>query len=359
MKKRSIALLLSLLMLLPLCLTGCRREEGQVVNVYNWGEYIDESIFEDFEAQTGIHVNYNTFASNEMLYSSIKSGSGTYDVIIPSDYMVARMKDEGLLLELDYSQIPNFSNMDPRYTHLEYDPEQLYSIPYMWGTVGIIYNVNMVDQPITRWMDLFDENRGWNKDILMFDNSRDCIGIALKALGYSYNTTDPAQLQQAADLLIRQKENGMVQAYVMDQIFDKMINDEAAVGVYYAGDYLTMLEENEDLVFVLPEEGSNLFVDAMCVPTSCANYDNAMAFINFMCEDEIVVRNCEETWYSAPSATALAGMDSEMSEDPIMYPDDDVLAKCETYAGLPEDTLLEYDRQWINICLAKVKPKKK
>ena len=163
------------------------------------------------------------------------------------------------------------------------------------------------------------------------------------------------EAEEAANLLIRQKESGMVQAYVMDQIFDKMINNEAAVGMYYAGDYLSMLEENEDLVFVVPKEGSNLFVDAMCVPTCCANYDNAMAFINFMCRDDIVIRNCEETWYSAPSATALNAMDPEMAEDPIMYPDDAVLARCETYNGLPEAMLLEYDRQWINICLAKVK----
>ena len=355
MKKRLLAFTLCLLLLLPTLLCGCGSQTENVVNVYNWGEYIDESIFEDFEAETGIKVNYNTFASNEMLYSSIKSGSGTYDVIIPSDYMVARMKNEGLLLELDYSQIPNMSNLNGRYLNLEFDAQQKYSVPYMWGTVGIIYNNTMVEEPITGWADLFDESRGWSKDILMFDNSRDCLGIALKALGYSYNTTDVSQLEEAANLLIRQKESGMVQAYVMDQIFDKMINNEAAVGMYYAGDYLSMLEENEDLVFVIPSEGSNLFVDAMCVPTCCANYDNAMAFINFMCRDDIVIRNCEETWYSAPSSTALTVMDPEMAEDPIMYPSDEVLARCETYNGLPEDMLLEYDRQWINISLAKVK----
>lgn len=352
--KRLAALTLALLFTV-LLLTGCESgSEQQVVNVYNWGEYIDESIFEDFEAETGIKVNYNTFASNEMLYSSIKSGSGTYDVIIPSDYMVARMINEGLLMELDYSQIPNAANLDERYLGLEYDPDSSYSVPYMWGTVGIIYNSQMVSEPITSWMDLFD--RGWERDVLMFDNSRDCLGIALKALGYSYNTTNPAELEEAAQLLIEQKQNGIVQAYVMDQIFDKMINDEAAVGVYYAGDYLTMVEDNENLVFVIPSEGSNLFVDAMCIPTCCENYDNALAFMNFMCRDDIVVRNAEETWYSVPSATAMDGLDPEMAEDPIMYPDEEVLDKCETYAGLPEEMLKEYDRQWINICLAKLNP---
>jgi len=352
--KRLAALTLALLFTV-LLLTGCESgSEQQVVNVYNWGEYIDESIFEDFEAETGIKVNYNTFASNEMLYSSIKSGSGTYDVIIPSDYMVARMISEGLLMELDYSKIPNAANLDERYLGLEYDPDSSYSVPYMWGTVGIIYNSQMVSDPITSWMDLFD--RDWERDVLMFDNSRDCLGIALKALGYSYNTTNPAELEEAAQLLIEQKQNGIVQAYVMDQIFDKMINDEAAVGVYYAGDYLTMVEDNENLVFVIPSEGSNLFVDAMCIPTCCENYDNALAFMNFMCRDDIVVRNAEETWYSVPSATAMDGLDPEMAEDPIMYPDEAVLDKCETYAGLPEEMLKEYDRQWINICLAKLNP---
>ena len=350
--KRMFSLLLVLAFSL-LLLFGCAESKEQVVNVYNWGEYIDESIFEDFEAETGIKVNYNTFASNEMLYSSIKSGSGTYDVIIPSDYMVARMISEGLLMELDYSQIPNAANLDERYVGLEYDPASAYSVPYMWGTVGIIYNSQMVSEPITSWMDLFD--RDWDRNVLMFDNSRDCLGIALKALGYSYNTTNAEELAEAADLLIQQKQDGIVQAYVMDQIFDKMINNEAAVGVYYAGDYLTMVEDNEDLVFVIPAEGSNLFVDAMCIPTCCENYDNAQAFINFMCRDDIVVRNCEETWYSSPSATAMQYLDAEMAEDPIMYPDDEVLDKCETYAGLPEATLKEYDRQWINICLAKLR----
>ena len=352
--KRFVALTCALLFTL-LLLTGCESgEQQQVVNVYNWGEYIDESIFDDFEAETGIKVNYNTFASNEMLYSSIKSGSGTYDVIIPSDYMVARMINEDLLMEIDYAQIPNAANLDERYVGLEYDPTAAYSVPYMWGTVGIIYNSTMVSQPITSWMDLFQ--REWDRDVLMFDNSRDCLGIALKALGYSYNTTDPAELEEAAQLLIEQKQNGIVQAYVMDQIFDKMINNEASVGMYYAGDYLTMVEENEDLVFVIPSEGTNLFVDAMCVPTCCENYDNAMAFINFMCRDDIVVRNCEETWYSAPSATAMDDLDPEMAEDPIMYPDAEVLDKCESYAGLPDYMLKEYDRQWINICLAKLNP---
>ena len=350
--KKITVLLLALFLALPLA--GCRAEETErTINVYNWGEYIDESVLEEFEEETGIHVNYKTFASNEMLYSAIKGGGNNYDVIFPSDYMVARMQEEGMLRELDYSKIPNAANIDPRYLNPAYDPEQKYSIPYMWGTTGIIYNTTMVDEAPTCWMDLFTtELKG---QVLIFDNPRDCIGLALKALGYSFNTTNKDEIAEAADLLIRQKEEGIVQAYVMDQIFDKMINNEAAIGTYYAGDYLTMVEENPDLAFVQPEEGSNLFVDAMCIPTCSKNYEDALAFINFLCRDDIVLRNCEETGYSSPSVTAMELMDEEMASDPIAYPGEDILNKAETFGGLPGDTLTFYDHEWIRICLAKVK----
>ena len=350
--KKITVLLLALFLALPLA--GCRAEETErTINVYNWGEYIDESILEEFEEETGIHVNYKTFASNEMLYSAIKGGGNNYDVIFPSDYMVARMQEEGMLRELDYSKIPNAANIDPRYLNPAYDPEQKYSIPYMWGTTGIIYNTTMVDEAPTCWMDLFTtELKG---QVLIFDNPRDCIGLALKALGYSFNTTNKDEIAEAADLLIRQKEEGIVQAYVMDQIFDKMINNEAAIGTYYAGDYLTMVEENPDLAFVQPEEGCNLFVDPMYIPTCSGNYEDALAFINFMCRDDIVLRNCEETGYSSPSVTAMELMDEEMASDPIAYPGEDILNKAETFGGLPGDTLTFYDHEWIRICLAKVK----
>ena len=350
--KKITVLLLALFLALPLA--GCRAEETErTINVYNWGEYIDESILEEFEEETGIHVNYKTFASNEMLYSAIKGGGNNYDVIFPSDYMVARMQEEGMLRELDYSKIPNAANIDPRYLNPAYDPEQKYSIPYMWGTTGIIYNTTMVDEAPTCWMDLFTtELKG---QVLIFDNPRDCIGLALKALGYSFNTTNKDEIAEAADLLIRQKEEGIVQAYVMDQIFDKMINNEAAIGTYYAGDYLTMVEENPDLAFVQPEEGSNLFVDAMCIPTCSKNYEDALAFINFMCRDDVVLRNSKETGYSSPSVTAMELMDEEMASDPIAYPGEDILDKAETFGGLPGDTLTFYDHEWIRICLAKVK----
>jgi spermidine/putrescine transport system substrate-binding protein len=353
--KKLIALALGAALLLSL--TGCgsraAAKSADVVNVYNWGEYIDESVLSDFEKQTGIHVNYNTFPSNEMLYSSLKSGSGSYDVIIPSDYMIARMIDEDMLLPLDYSKIPNFKNLDAKYLHLDYDPEDRYTVPYMWGVTGIIYNTAMTSETFTSWMDLFTTDM--KAQVLMFDNPRDCIGIALKALGYSFNTTSKKELDEATQLLIRQKEDGIVQSYVMDQIFDKMINNEAAVGVYYAGDFLTMAEENPDLAFCIPSEGSNLFVDAMCIPKGADHTDNALKFIDFMSSDETILKNCAYTGYSTASATAFAKMDPEMAENPIAYPDDATLAKCEVYNGLPQKTLTLYDREWTYLGLAKVK----
>jgi len=353
--KKTILFLLVCASLMTL-VSGCgsaAAKDPNVVNVYNWGEYIDESVLDEFEEQTGIHVNYNIFPSNEMLYSSLKSGSGSYDVIIPSDYMIARMIEEDMLLPLDYSKIPNFQNTDPKYRNLNYDPKNLYTVPYMWGVTGIIYNTAMTDESFTSWMDLFTTKM--KGQVLMFDNPRDAIGIALKALGYSFNTTSKKELDEATQLLIKQKEDGIVQSYVMDQIFDKMINNEAAVGVYYAGDYLTMSEENPNLAFSIPKEGSNLFVDAMCIPKGADHVDNALAFINFLASDDIILKNCEYIGYSTASATAYAKMDPEMANNPIAYPPSDVLARCEVYDGLPQKTLSLYDREWTYLGLAKVK----
>ncbi len=349
MKKNTLALVLALAMLLGIC-SGCSGGAGeggeeQVVDVYNWGEYIDESIFDDFTAETGIKVNYTTFATNEEMYAKLKSGSAVYDVVIPSDYMVGRMVEEDMLEKIDFDHVPNFSKIDQRYKSPVYDPTGEYSVPYMWGTVGIIYNTTMVTEPVTSWSSLFDEQYAGN--ILMFDNSRDAIGIALKSLGYSYNTTDEQQLREAIALLEKQKP--LVQAYVMDQIFDKLIAGEAAMGPYYAGDYMTMYDENPDLAFCLPEEGSNLFVDAMCIPKGAAHKENAEAFINFMCSDAAAVANAEEIYYSTPSVDARAQLDEEISGSEILYPSEEVLDKCETYLNLPQETLALYDELWVDL----------
>lgn len=322
-----------------------------VVNVYNWGEYISDGtdgtldICGEFERQTGIKVNYQVFDSNESMYAMLASGGASYDVIIPSDYMISRMIEEDMLEQLNFDNIPNYSDIDPALKNPEYDPDGLYSVPYMWGTVGIIYNTSMITEPVEGWGSLFDP--AYSGQILMFDNSRDAIGIALKALGYSYNTTDPAQIQQAVDLLIEQKP--ILQGYVMDQIFDKLEGGEAAIGPYYAGDFVTMHANNPDLAFCLPKEGSNLFVDAMCIPKGAENKDNAEAFINFMCTTDAGLANCEAIGYSTPLLSVRDALPAEISGDSVAYPSDAVLATCETFKNLPQNILELYDSEWLRL----------
>ena len=335
-------------------LTGCvysRDSLGgdtssNVVNVYNWGEYIDESVLKDFEAATGIKVNYQMYDSNETMYSKIAGGGANYDVVIPSDYMVARLIEEDLVAPLNFDNIPNFADIDPALKNPAYDPENLYSVPYMWGLMGVIYNTKAVDEADLGSWDLL-----WNEkyagDILMIDNSRDAIGIALKRLGYSYNTTDESQVRQAVDLLVEQWP--IVQAYVMDDIFQKLEGANAYVGTYYYGDYLTMYENNPDLGFYIPEEGTNIYVDAMCILKDAPNKENAEAFINYMCSTQAGLKNCEAIWYSSPLLSVREELDPEIADDPYAYPDADIMAKCESYAGLPQNILDLYDSEWIRL----------
>ena len=285
--KKIAALTLAMTMALGLFLSGCAMEDNggdtagsgstgsagnnssgtntgkRVVNVCSWGEYIDTSLIDEFEEKTGIEVNYQTAESNEALYSTLALGGANYDVIVPSDYMISQLIEEGMLQELDYSKIPNFEKIDPRFRNLSYDPENLYTVPYTWGTLGIIYNTTMVDEPITSWSSMFDEKYADN--VVMIRNSRDALGIALYYLGYSVNTTDESEIREAYQLLADANAKGVYQAFYMDEIFQAMERGNAAITAYYAGDYLTMRENNPDLAYVVPEEGSNWFVDAMCI----------------------------------------------------------------------------------------------
>ena len=356
--KKSLALLLATVLGLSLALAGCSGGSGTasqpgaadrgVVNVYNWGVYIDESVLDEFTAQTGIKVNYDTYESNESMYGVLKNDGASYDVVIPSDYMISRMIEEDMLEPLDFDNIPNFSDIDPNLKNPDYDPENQYSVPYMWGLLGVIYNTAMVDGAPDSWSILFDEN--YSGQILMFNNSRDALGVALKYLGYSYTPTHPAQITAATDLLIQQKP--LVQSYVMDEIFEKMQGNSAAIGAYYCGDYLTMADVNPDLAFCLPKEGTNLYVDAMCIPKGAENKANAEAFINFMCSTSVGLANVEETWYSSPLLSVREELDPEVSEDPYAYPDDAVLEQCESFRNLPEDILALYDSEWTRLKLA-------
>ena len=346
--KKIISLFLALTMLL--CLSACGGGESAVeskgvVNVYNWGEYIDEDIFEQFQIETGIKVNYTTYSDNESMYAALMSGAADYDVIIPSDYMISRLISEDALEKLNFDNIPNFANIDAEYRNREYDPENAYSVPYMWGVVGVVYNKTMVSGTPDSWEVLWDQNLAGQ--ILMFDNSRDALAIALSRKGYSLNTTHGQELSDALSLLEEQKP--LVQAYVMDQIFDKMEAGEAAVGPYYAGDAVTMMEENPDLGFFFPKEGSNYYVDAMCIPKGATNKENAEAFINFMCEPEIMKANAEVTNYSLPSSAGRALLDEEMRDNPYIYPDESVLKNTEIFINLPQDTLKLYDKLWMDL----------
>lgn len=346
MKRFAAALLSAVLLAGLFSACGGKSEEEKTVNVYNWGEYIDMSLLDEFEKDTGIKVNYNTYESNEQMYSVLKQGGVSYDVVIPSDYMISRMIDEDMLEPINFGNVPNFALIEESLKNPEYDPDNAYSVPYTWGTVGIIYDPAKVGE-VTGWDALFDPaNSG---QILMFDNSRDALGIALMELGYSINTTDMDELNEAFELLQEQKP--ILQGYVMDQIFDKLESGEAAIGPYYAGDYLSMLENNPNLKFCLPDTGSNVFVDAMCVLKGAENKDNAETFINYMCGTDASARNSEVIGYTSPNSEVRAILEGSLDELSlsIMYPSDETLAKCEAYVNLPQEILEFYDSMWVSV----------
>ena len=317
------------------------RQERTVLNVYNWGMNIadgtDETldIIAAFEEKTGIKVNYSTYESNEALYAKLKNGGVSVDVIIPSDYMIDRMIAEDMLEELDFSNIPNFSHVDEQFKNPAYDPENKYSVPYTWGTLGILYNTKYVDEAdVTGWELMWNEK--YAGKILMIDNSRDAFGIAQYLLGYDVNTMDKAELQACADKLAQQRP--LVQQYVMDQIYSTMENEEAYIAAYYAGDCMLMMEENEDLAFYLPEhQGFNLFTDAMCIPKGSQEKKAAEMFIDFLCDPEISGANMDYICYASPISAAKDYMEDYLAESEIVYPDTAVQEKGSAYAYLSED----------------------
>ncbi len=328
-------------------LGGCgylllNRQEQVVLNVYNWGMNIadgtDETmdIIAEFEKETGIQVNYSTYDSNEVLYSKLKNGGITVDVIIPSDYMIERMIREDMLLPLNFDNIPNFSYVDEQFKNPAFDPQNRYSVPYTWGTVGILYNTKYVDEAdVTGWELLWNEK--YSGKILMINNSRDAIGIAQYELGYDVNTTNPEELQECADLLEAQRP--LVQQYVMDQIYSTMENEEAWIAPYYAGDCMLMMEENEDLAFYLPvEDGFNLFTDAMCIPACAQEKDAAEQFINFLTAPEISGANMDYICYASPVSAAKEHMEDYLAQSDVVYPEASVLEKGTSFGYLPEET---------------------
>ena len=338
-----------------------RGTAGQrVVNVCSWGEYIDESLITQFEEETGISVNYQTVESNEALYSLLKSGAGDYDVIVPSDYMISQLIEEDMLEKLDYSKLPNFSLIDERFKYLPYDPANEYTVPYTWGTVGIIYNTAVVKEEITSWSVLFDDK--YAGDILLINNSRDAIGIALMYLGYSVNTTNEAEIREAAALIADAMNRGVYQGKVMDEIYGKMEGGNAAISTYYAGDYLSMVDnqaDGVDLAFAIPKEGSNWFVDAMCILKDATHQDEAHEWINFIASTEANLANMDYIWYASPNREALEQYPAyyeELYEEPldqetyeIIAATEETLARCESYICLPADIRALYNELWIEL----------
>lgn len=322
-------------------------KNGQVI-VYNWGEYIDPEIIDLFEEETGIDVIYEEFETNEIMYPKIQSGAIAYDVVCPSDYMIQRMIENDLLAEINYDHIPNLKYIGDNFMKMsrQFDPENKYSVPYLWGTVGILYNKKMVDEPVDSWGILWDKK--YEDSILMQDSVRDAFAVALKYLGYSLNSTDLDELEAAKNLLIEQKP--LVQAYVIDQVRDKMIGGEAALGVIYSGEALYCQQENPDLDYVIPKEGTNIWIDSWVIPKNAKNVENAEAFINFLCRPDIAKMNFDYITYSIPNTAGRDLIEDEsLRNSPIAFPDDSKLENCETFQFLGDDNDALYNRLWREI----------
>ena len=325
-------------------------EKSDVLNdekvvVYNWGEYIDPEVLTMFEEETGIDVIYEEFETNEILYPKVSSGAIAYDVVCPSDYMIQRMIENGLLSEINYDNIPNIKNIGQQYMDQsrQFDPENKYSVPYCWGTVGILYNKTMVDEPIDSWFVLWDPK--YKDNILMQDSVRDAFGVALKYLGYSLNSTDLDELTEAKNLLIDQKP--LVQAYVIDQVRDKMIGNEAAIGVIYSGEAIYTQKENPNLEYVIPKEGSNIWIDSWVIPKNAENKENAEKFINFLCRPDIALKNFEYITYSTPNDAARALIeDEDIRNSEIAFPDLSQYDNLETFQYLGTEADQMYGDLW-------------
>lgn len=365
MFKKTVAIFSSFFLLLSLC--GCgytyadinyvaeysKQFAGTELNVYNWGEYISDGsedsidVNREFEKLTGIKVNYTTFESNETMYSQLKNGGVSYDIIIPSDYMIARLKSEDMLTKIDVSSLSNYKYIDEQYKGLYFDEDNTYSVAYNVGMVGIIYNSSIIKNPEHSWSTLWNEE--YKNMSLNFNNPRDCFMTAQKLLGYSVNSTDKSQWDEAAMLLKQGKS--VLQSYVMDEIYGKLETGEAAIGPYYAGDYLCMVDVNEDLRFFYPEEGTNIFVDSICIPECVKNYEAAMLYINFLLEPEIALANAEYIGYASPNTAVINNPDYCYYKNEILYPKQENMPKVEYYHDIDSETRLYYENLWIDVKL--------
>lgn len=358
---KKFALLMAAVLLAALfcgTLSGCGDSDRVTINVFNWTSYIDDEIMDvnrRFEEETGIRVNYKNYGSNEEMYTMLESGAAEYDVVFPSDYMIGKMIKNDMLAKLNFDNIPNYKYIGEDYKNLAYDPNNEYSVPYTWGTVGIFYNKKYVDEEDLKdgWGLLWNEK--YKGKIYMFDNSRDAFAIALKKLGYSMNSEDPAEWRAAYEELLKQKP--LLQGYFMDQVFQKMINEEGWIAPYYSGDGAIMIDAedgNKDIGYFVPEQGTNFFVDAMCVMKTTKNQEAAEKYIDFLCRTDVAKANAEYICYSTPQTEARTQLDPEVGENPMYYPDSKVLENTEVFLTLSDDIHKLERELWIELKAKKV-----
>ena len=344
--KKLLCILVTLVLMLPVCASA-----QEVVNVFNWEDYIDESVLAQFEQETGIHVNYMRFTTNEDMIVQVEANPGAFDVCFPSDYIVERMLSKDMLAEIDYDKVPNAQYILANLRSPDYDPNNVHSLPYMWGTVGILYNTTMVEEPVDSWGILWDSK--YKSNVFMLDSFRDSMGVTLKYLGHSMNTRDIIALESCKDKLIEQKKNGIVKAYQVDETKDKMVAGEAALAVMWSGDAQYAIDLNPDLAYSIPSEGSNIWIDAMVIPKNAQNMDNALKFVDFLCRPDIAQKNCEAIWYSSPNSGAIELMGEDYTENPVMNPTDEEVARCEFFHDIDETFMPVYTALWQEVKNAK------
>lgn len=349
--KKLLSLILVIIMAVSLCvsLAGCQQYEGEI-NVFNWGEYISDGedgsmdVIAEFEERYNIKVNYTNYETNEELYSILSSSNSSYDVIIPSDYMIEKLISEDLLRPINFDNVPNYKNIADEYKNQPYDPDNEYTVPYSWGVVALCYNTKLVSGEVTGFSDLWSDDLSGN--ILMFNNSRDAMAIAMQLCDIVPSTPTKEDIDKAYEKLLEQKP--LVKRYVMDQIFTEMENSQAAIAPYYAGDIYTMMQNNEDLEYCLPKEGSNLFFDCACIPKSSKNPELAEKFINFLLEGEVAAANAEYIGYSTPNTAAYALLDEELQQNELIYPDKEYLDKCYVFSNISDDVYSYMQEKFIS-----------
>lgn len=338
--------LIALLALVMILTSGCGSKTDQVtLNVYNWGDYIDETVLKQFEDETKIKIIYDTFDRNEDMYIKLKNGGTSYDVCVPSDYMIEKMVKENMLEEIDLANIPNYKYIMEQSKNLSFDPENKYSVPYLWGTIGIVYNTKEVKDPVDSWNILWDPK--YKGKILMMDSPRDAFMVAQKKLGISMNSNQAADIEAAKEELSAQKP--LVLAYVNDSVKDMMINEEASMAVAWSGEAIFMMDNNENLAYAVPKEGTNMWFDNIVIPKGAPHKKEAEMFIDFLCRPDIALKNAQYIGYSTPNQGAFDMMDDATKQNKVIYPDQAIVKQCEVYKDLGTEYVEMLDRAWTEV----------